>query len=1113
MEPSVNFSKITPPVLPEVLHRTRLLSLLEKNQDKKLTLIFGQAAQGKTTLAASYAKNLKFPFAWMNLKEEDSDPVNFCHLLVHSLEHALKGKGPPSLPSHPSGMISPKLTPSWFREWTRSLFAQISTPLQIIIDNLHHLSQDSRSFQFLQGLLDETPVHIRFMMLSREVPPPVFEFQHLKIGQQALILTNEDLAFTQGEVREFFKKIRKSSLNTDQIKKVFTATEGWAGGLILLLEGLDRLPEETITKYLSAEVPHRLKRGVFQYLGKEIFSSLSEEVQTFLVKSSIIDLIEPHFIKDLVEVGNPQDILREHVRKSLFVESIYDKKKGWLFRYHPLFRDFLNAKFETEVAEEEKRELFLKAGRLYVQRGDLESALKSYLRANAYLQAASVMESLGMNLLQRGRTNDLAQWVRSFPRETVIENPWLLFYQAMTLLHVKGRENVIHLEKAYALFKQKGDQRGMLLALAQLIIASIRSGFHLIPVNRLLEEGETLVRSGDLEEFQYERAILWNYVGIGYILVEGHIRRGIEVCRNSNYLARQMKDTNLQAYAMIYWTIGLIFVGDFGPAEENCRQIEKLAADFTYPELQFLCLFVNCVLSNHQGHYVKPQSLLEELQKEIEKFGLVSMSPWIHELKGSLKLGQGELHEAEEIGNLFLGATHTHENPFFKGLALRLLGLIHLHQGLFQKGKETIEKAIDIFSKESISRYELHRVKSILGLLCIQLKEYQRAERELDEVLQYYSDISSPIWIAETHLSIALLQWAQGKKAQAALSLKRGFGIAKERGYERFFVLGQRYHLEACLLALKLKVEETDYVSHLLVHRLASVAEERLQKEANDQNPFFREQVWEILRSIHRSKASRLRIETLGGFRVFRGESLIKEEEWIRNQPKQLLMAIVSHGTQKITKDLLIDDLWPEAEPAAGDRNLKAALYNLRKSLEPVLHKDFGSSYVHLHDNLILLDPELCGLDIEQFSSTIKRGEGKGKTGDFKGALRDYAEAMEIYRGDFLPEVTYGPWADLKRDELRGKYTDLLYGAARLYERQGALKKAIACYKKTIQADPLLEESYQKLMTLYFNKGMPNEALRTYEDCKKALKTGLKTKPEATTTALYNKILEKARSG
>jgi DNA-binding SARP family transcriptional activator len=49
-------------------------------------------------------------------------------------------------------------------------------------------------------------------------------------------------------------------------------------------------------------------------------------------------------------------------------------------------------------------------------------------------------------------------------------------------------------------------------------------------------------------------------------------------------------------------------------------------------------------------------------------------------------------------------------------------------------------------------------------------------------------------------------------------------------------------------------------------------------------------------------------------------------------------------------------------------------------------------------------------------------------------------------------------------------------------------------------------------MTFYSGKGIYNEALRIYDDCKKALKKELKTKPDSTTTAIYNKVVEKINS-
>ena len=178
---------------------------------------------------------------------------------------------------------------------------------------------------------------------------------------------------------------------------------------------------------------------------------------------------------------------------------------------------------------------------------------------------------------------------------------------------------------------------------------------------------------------------------------------------------------------------------------------------------------------------------------------------------------------------------------------------------------------------------------------------------------------------------------------------------------------------------------------------------------------------------------------------------------------------------------------------------------------EPTIDKEFGSSYIHSYDDFIALDQELCQVDADLFIGLFRKGDERERAGDVTAALSLFNEALELYQGDFLPEDIYAPWAGTRRHAIREKYIELLNRMGNLYENQGALKKAILCHRRAIQADPILEDSYQKLMTLYYNKGKLNEALRVYEDCKQALENELKTKPDPVTHALYGKILEKIR--
>ncbi len=1109
MKLSVNVSKITPPHLSHVLARPRLLDLLEKNKDKRLILILGQAAQGKTTLVASQAKASERPSAWINLDKLESDPVNLFYLMIQSLQYVLKDIDFSPLAYESDGMMGSSSVTSLYRICADFISQNVETPIRIVYDGLDRLFQDSLSFQCLQIFLENLPPHAHLIMLSREIPPLSFGFQHLKVRQEALILTNEELAFTRDEIKEFFRKIKDISLDQDQLEKIYIATEGWVGGLILLSESLPSSDPSKI-RYIVQDLPDHFHREVFQYFGKEIFSSQPKEVQQFLLKSSMMDIIEPALMKELIKTENAEEILREHARKNLFVQSFYDEKKGWLFRYHHMFRNFLKAKFNTSMGDEERKSLLLKAATLYEQRGDLENSIRYFLEAKAYPRAASVIERLGMDLLQKGRISDLSKWLSALPEDSIQDNPWLLFYLAMTKRFLAGRENLLPFQKAYTLFKQEGDMRGTLISLAHLIERFVQTGIHLAPVEGLIEEGEAIVQQLESNEYPYEKAVLWYSIGLGRILGEGDIRKGIWACQNAYSIAKQLRDVGLQAYALCFSALGFVLLGEFSLADEACKKIEKVSEKTVHPEFRAIELTVQCLLTNHRGDFGKAEILVQKLHEEIEKHGFVYMVPWTYEISGYLRAAQAEFSEAEKIGKQYLSTALSIKNSFFKGLAYRLLGLIYLHQKDFEKAREAIDQSIHAFSNEAPSRYHLNRAKIKLALVCTHLKEYKTAEKAFDEALQYFSSISSHISLAEIHLATAFLLYDQRKNADAAAYLQTGFKIAEDKKYEYFYNFGKKYLMKACLLALELKVEGAiDYATYLLSTRLSSLAEEELKKLSNHKDSTLRDKAWEIRRRIHRSKIPPLRIQTLGGFQVFRGDSLIEEEKWDRSQPKYLFKAIVSRGAQRIPKEVLMDDLWPEDRPGAAEKDFKTTLQRLRNSLEASVHREFGSSYIHLHDNLVSLDQELSQVDVDLFLSLLKKGEEKERGGDMKAALSFYTEAMQIYKGDFLPEELYAPWADKKREELRAKYMELLNKMAKLHERQGSLKKAMDCYKKAIQVDPLIEEPYQKLMTFYSGKGMYNEALRIYEECKKALKKGLKSKPDATTDAIHKKIMER----
>jgi DNA-binding SARP family transcriptional activator len=155
------------------------------------------------------------------------------------------------------------------------------------------------------------------------------------------------------------------------------------------------------------------------------------------------------------------------------------------------------------------------------------------------------------------------------------------------------------------------------------------------------------------------------------------------------------------------------------------------------------------------------------------------------------------------------------------------------------------------------------------------------------------------------------------------------------------------------------------------------------------------------------------------------------------------------------------------------------------------------------------LDEDLCRVDTRQFRALAKEGKEKEKRGDLKEALDCFTRAAELYQGDFIPEERYDPWTERQRQDLKNIYIDILTHSGRFHEQSGAFKKAVACLKQVIETDPLFEEAYRSLMTLYAEKKLFNEALRVFEACRKALKEELDTAPDPATMALYQGIKER----
>ena len=1109
MPPPVNISKVTtPPLSTKILHRPRLTTLLDSNIDRRLTLITGPGAQGKSTIASSYANTFERRRAWATLETEDSDPIQFYYTLVQALQYAFPEMDFTPRLSYPAMSLGPRLEKPLFREWTHVIFDGLDQAVWIYLDDLNMLSPDSPVFSFLTVILDEAPLNVRFILLSREIPP--INFQRMKIRQLAFGLSQEDLAFTLEESKLFFKNVCGLSLSETEIKRIDSYTEGWVGGLILVADLLKRLPPEKRSDLSFVGQPEHFKQAAFQYFGEELFYAQPKMVREVLLQSAIFNFVDPDFIESFIPGIGVREILYDIAKKNLFLTAYPADGKNLCFRYHNLFREFLKGQLLSKTGQDEMTDLYKKAGGLFEERGDFENAANYYLLAKAFPQAASSIVRAGMQLVQMGKMAQVADWLKALPEQSVQENPWLLYYQSLTVRFTEARDNRYRLQKAFMLFEEQRDIAGQMLSLSFLIEASNMAGKDLTPLSSLIEAGERLIQSHKTDQYAFEKAVLLLQMGCMYSLRLWEPKKGYWASWNAYIIISRFDVAPLQIYALSGAFISQQMMGDMVGAEKTRKKIDRILKTCNYPEMNTFSTINLCQYYSLKGELTKALEHIRQGLNEAENMGLIYLMPPLHIQDMMLRPHLNDFEAAEHTGEQLIGFASSMDNDFFKGMASLFLGVSYYHKEEFVKSEALIKASKEFFSSDmAYSLTHLVMANHFLGLIHCHLGRYDRAELTMSESFGAIQQLKGTRWEVCFLLGSAFIHYGQKMISNARACLKNGFEIMEKNNIEFLMWMSLKDVAQACLLTLELKVESAvAYASYLLCNRFKAISIPELEKLSHHGDAWIKEKAVAVLTAIHRSTVPKIRLQTLYGFEVLRAGLPMKPSEWERNKAKSLLKVIIARGPGNVHKEVIIEDLWPECSADNGEKNFKVTLHRLRKSLEPAMHNTFGSCYIHLDDKRLSLDENLCEVDADHFVSLIAQGKACFKEGKPQKARKFFNEAIALYQGDFLKEDIYQDWAVEKRLKLKNLFIETLLTLGRINVGQGAWKKAESSYLKAINADPLLEEAYQQLMVLYENQDMRSQAIRLYERCKLKLMQELDVPPDRQTEAIFKRITQ-----
>ncbi len=1056
-------TKLNPPRLSRhALVRPRVDARLSEALEHRVTIIQASTGYGKSTALASLAETQANLF-WYSASEQDADPQQFLAHVIGAFRLRLA-----QVPDTPLALLQDTYA-GGVRPATDALLnaldVHIDQPSLLVIDD-YHLAASNEVNAALDHFLLFLPADLHVIVSTRNPP----SWEHLvswRARGEIMDVKHDTLAFVRDEIATLFQDKYGYALAPHEIELLQERTEGWPIALQLVWQELRTRPQTDIAA-LFGHGSDSLDT-LFAYLAQNVLAQQPAPLQDLLLRTSVLrELSTPacQAVAGNVDCGAMLAFLLE---RDLFIASLGEGQ----YRYHHLFHDFLREQATRQDANG-VRERHCRAAEFYRRAGNFDEAIYHLLRAGAFDEMAQLIEEIGENTLRAGRLDTLAGWMDAIPPELVGAHPLLMSYLGdLARLRSRFDDALAWYAQAERAWRTANDIGGIARALrgqalvyldtvrparaASLLEESLRLSdglddrvararvLELLAENKLnmgkAEEAEQLrLRARTLREEGPSEDVL----GVRVKLRTGRLDEAREILETWAHQERgQLHPPRAHRETLLILSLVHAMQGHGEESFAAAREALTLASQLHSP-------FVSAVGQMRLGHALQ--------------------------VRGDFRAALRSYEEAVKLGDQVAVRRTRAEACWGMARAQGLVGDLEAARHAAAEGIETGRSAGDLWI--------VALVQIGLGASLVHAKREREATAVLADALAAFRSCGDTFGAAAARLWLSVAHWRLEQRERAMAHLDEGLALAQTHHYD--YLLTERTLLGwhdarvviPLMIAARQKGMHVSYIARLLAAK--------------------------GLDGVTLHPGYQLRVQTLGAFRVWRGEEEIAAREWQRRKARELFQLLITFRGGRLQREEIFELLWRDEPPETAARDFKVALNALTRVLEPRRSVNETSAYVAREESAYGLRPGAdLWVDADEFARLIREADA---TTD----LEQYRQALELYQDDYmLNEVRYTDWASAERERLLAIYlhaADRL--ASELLERQGYDECIMWC-ERILARERCWEHAYRLTMQAAVLSGDRARAHRVFQRCMQVLREDLDVEPSPATVETYRRLVER----
>ena len=397
--PPRSLAKTSRPRLPTVLLRRRLFSLLDRRRTRPLVWLTGPPGAGKTTLISSYLDLRHLRALWYQVDKGDGDLATFFYYLGEAAKRAVpraRSRLPMLTPEYRAGVST------FARRYFQDLYRHLRAPFVLVLDNYQEAPRGSHLHEVVRVGVEGLPRGGAIVVVSRSDPPP--ELARLLANGTMEVIGWDALRLTAEEAAGIVRLRGQQRLPRDQVHRLHDRTQGWAAGLVLLLERAKAsgLAPESIDHDSAPQ-------AVFDYLAHEVLEKTDRTTQQLLLRTAFLPGMTARMAAELTGVRRADRILSDLSRRSFFTER--RSRAEPVYQFHPLFREFLLARAVGRLTAANLAQARRQAGAVLAGAGEVEQAVALLHEAGDWAGVATLVRSQAPALLTQGRNQTVEGWI------------------------------------------------------------------------------------------------------------------------------------------------------------------------------------------------------------------------------------------------------------------------------------------------------------------------------------------------------------------------------------------------------------------------------------------------------------------------------------------------------------------------------------------------------------------------------------------------------------------------------------------------------------------------------------------------------------------------------